>query len=51
MNHGLEAKGVFDFYHADYRIGTTFDSGWHASLQRKDARSGNGLSGISHAKF
>lgn len=35
MNHGLEADGVFDFYHADYRIATTFDSGWHASLQRK----------------
>jgi hypothetical protein len=31
-NVGLAADGVFAFRHADFRVATTFDSSWHASM-------------------
>lgn len=30
-NKGLESGGVHTFRHADFRVGSTFDSRWHAS--------------------
>jgi hypothetical protein len=31
-NDGLQADGVFIHRHADFRVATTFDARWHASL-------------------
>jgi hypothetical protein len=48
MNHGLAADGVFDFYTADYRIASTFDPAWHASLGAGAGRSGGRPPQIVH---
>jgi hypothetical protein len=31
-NKGLESGGVHNFRHADFRVGTAFDSNWHSSI-------------------